>query len=109
MIEHVIQQWNLNKAYQKVCANKGAGGVDGMEISQFKAHLQTNGEALVEHIRNGSYQPSPIKGVEIPKSNGKTMLGIPTLTDRVIQQALHQVLEPVFEPTFQQHSYGFRP
>ena len=110
MIEHVIQQWNLNKAYQKVCANKGAGGVDGMEISQLKAHLQTNGEALVEHIRNGRYQPSPIKGVEIPKSNGKTrMLGIPTLTDRVIQQALHQVLEPVFEPTFQQHSYGFRP
>ncbi|MDZ7754855.1 MAG: group II intron reverse transcriptase/maturase [Rhodohalobacter sp.] len=110
MIEHVIQQRNLNKAYQKVCANKGAGGVDGMEISQLKAHLQTNGEALVEHIRNGSYQPSPIKGVEIPKSNGKTrMLGIPTLTDRVIQQALHQVLEPVFEPTFQQHSYGFRP
>ena len=84
--------------------------MDGMEISQLKAHLQTNGEALVERIRNGSYQPSPIKGVEIPKSNGKKrMLGIPTLTDRVIQQALHQVLEPVFEPTFQQHSYGFRP
>jgi RNA-directed DNA polymerase len=110
MIEHVTQQWNLNNAYQKVCANKGAGGVDGMDISQLKAHLQTNGEALVEHIRNGSYQPSPIKGVEIPKSNGKTrMLGIPTLTDRVIQQALHQVLEPVFEPGFQRHSYGFRP
>ena len=110
MIEYVLQQWNLNKAYQKVCANKGAGGVDGMEISQLKAHLQTNGEALVEHIRNGRYQPSPIKGVEIPKSNGKTrMLGIPTLTDRVIQQGLHQVLEPVFEPTFQPHSYGFRP
>jgi len=84
--------------------------VDGMEISQLKAHLQTNGEALVEHIRNGSYQPSPIKGVEIPKPGGKRrMLGIPTLTDRVIQQALHQVLEPVFEPGFQRHSYGFRP
>jgi hypothetical protein len=55
MIEHVIQQWNLNKAYQKVCANKGAGGVDGMEISQLKAHLQINGQTLVEHIRNGSY------------------------------------------------------
>ncbi|TVM04583.1 MAG: group II intron reverse transcriptase/maturase [Halomonas sp.] len=110
MIEYVLQQWNLNNAYQKVCANKGAGGVDGMDISQLKAHLQTHGEALVEHIRNGSYQPSPIKGVEIPKSNGKTrMLGIPTLTDRVIQQALHQVLEPVFEPGFQSHSYGFRP
>ncbi len=110
MIEHVIQQRNLNNAYQKVCANKGAGGVDGMEISHLKAHLQTNGQTLVERIRNGSYQPSPIKGVEIPKSNGKTrMLGIPTLTDRVIQQALHQVLEPVFEPGFQRHSYGFRP
>ena len=84
--------------------------MDGMEISQLKAHLQTNGEALVEHIRNGSYQPSPIKGVEIPKPGGKRrMLGIPTLTDRVIQQALHQVLEPVFEPGFQRHSYGFRP
>lgn len=84
--------------------------MDGMEISQLKAHLQTNGRALVEQIRNGSYQPSPIKGVEIPKPNGKRrMLGIPTLTDRVFQQALHQVLEPVFEPDFQRHSYGFRP
>ena len=92
MIEHVIQQRNLNNAYQQVCANKGAGGVDGMEIPQLNAHLQTHGQTLVEQVRNGSYQPSPIKGVEIPKSNGKTrMLGIPTLTDRVIQQALHQV------------------
>ncbi|TVQ64598.1 MAG: hypothetical protein EA360_11940 [Balneolaceae bacterium] len=71
---------------------------------------QTNGQTLTEQIRKGSYQPSPIKGVEIPKSNGKTrMLGIPTLTDRVFQQALHQVLEPVFEPDFQRYSYGFRP
>jgi group II intron reverse transcriptase/maturase len=110
MIEYVLRQWNLNNAYQKVCANKGAGGVDGMETPQLKAHLRTHGQALVEHIRNGSYQPSPIKGVEIPKPGGKTrMLGIPTLTDRVIQQALHQVLEPVFEPGFQPRSYGFRP
>ena len=101
MIEHVIQQRNLNKAYQKVCVNKGAGGVDGMEISHLKAHLptgtplaQTHGEALVEHMRSGSYQPSPIKGVEIPKSNGKKrMLGIPTLTDRVIQQAQRNINE----------------
>ena len=84
--------------------------MDGMEIPQLNAHLQTHGQNLVEHIRNGSYQPSPIKGVEIPKTNGKKrMLGIPTLTDRVIQQALHQVLEPIFEPGFQRHSYGFRP
>lgn len=110
MIEQVIQQRNLNEAYRQVCANKGAGGVDGMEISQLKAHLQANGPTLVEQIRKGSYQPRPIKGVEIPKANGKTrMLGIPTLTDRVFQQALHQVLEPVFEPDFQRHSYGFRP
>ncbi len=110
MIEHIIDKRNLNKAYQKVCANKGAGGVDGMEISQLNAHLQTHGRTLEEQVRNGSYQPSPIKGVEIPKSNGKTrMLGIPTLIDRVFQQALHQVLEPVFEPDFQRHSYGFRP
>jgi len=81
-----------------------------MEISQLNAHLQTHGQSLVARIRNGSYQPSPIKGVEIPKPGGKTrMLGIPTLTDRVIQQALHQVLEPVFEPDFQRYSYGFRP
>jgi len=84
--------------------------VDRMEIFQLKTHLQTHGQTLIEHIRNGSYQPSPIKGVEIPKPGGKTrMLGIPTLTDRVIQQALYQVLEPVFEPGFQRHSYGFRP
>lgn len=110
MIEQIIQQRNLNKAYRQVCANKGAGGVDGMDISQLKAHLQTNGHTLVEQIRTGSYQPQPIKGVEIPKANGKKrLLGIPTLTDRVFQQALHQVLEPVFEPDFQRHSYGFRP
>ncbi len=84
--------------------------MDGMEISQLNAHLQTHGRALVARIRNGSYHPSPIKGAEIPKSNGKTrMLGIPTLTDGVIQQAPRQVLEAVFEPDFQRHSYGFRP
>jgi len=110
MIEQIIQQRNLNKAYRQVCANKGAGGVDGMDISQLKAHLQTNGHTLAGQIRTGNYQPRPIKAVQIPKANGKKrMLGIPTLTDRVFQQALHQVLEPVFEPDFQRHSYGFRP
>ena len=91
-------------------ANKGAGGVDGMSVTDLKLHLQTNGENLQVQIRTGSYRPSPIKGVEIPKSGGKTrLLGVPTATDRVFQQALHQVLEPLFEPDFQSHSYGFRP
>lgn len=110
MIELLLDKANLNQAYERVKANKGAGGVDGMQVSDLKAHLQTHGKTLISQIRNGSYQPSPIKGVEIPKSNGKTrLLGVPTATDRVFQQALHQVLEPLFEPDFQPHSYGFRP
>jgi group II intron reverse transcriptase/maturase len=110
MIELLLDKANLNQAYERVKANKGAGGVDGMQVSDLKAHLQTHGTTLISQIRAGSYQPSPIKGVEIPKSNGKTrLLGVPTATDRVFQQALHQVLEPLFEPDFQPHSYGFRP
>lgn len=110
MIETLLNKRNLNLAYQQVYANNGAGGVDGMAIANLKDHLAQNGHQLVHQIRTGSYQPSPIKGVEIPKSNGKTrLLGVPTATDRVFQQALHQVLEPLFEPGFQSHSYGFRP
>lgn len=110
MIELLLNKANLNQAYERVKANKGAGGVDGMQVSELKAHLQTHAKTLLNQIRAGSYQPSPIKGVEIPKSNGKTrLLGVPTATDRVFQQALHQVLEPIFEPDFQPHSYGFRP
>ena len=110
MIALLLNKANLNQAYERVKANKGAGGVDGMQVCDLKTHLQTQGQTLISQIRAGSYQPSPIKGVEIPKSNGKTrILGVPTATDRVFQQALHQVLEPLFEPDFQPHSYGFRP
>jgi group II intron reverse transcriptase/maturase len=110
MIESLVNNPNLNLAYNRVYTNKGAGGVDGMSVNALKAHLQTHGEHLQAQIRTGTYQPSPIKGVEIPKSGGKTrLLGVPTATDRVFQQALHQVLEPLFEPEFQSHSYGFRP
>ncbi len=110
MIELLLNKRNLNLAYEKVVANKGAGGADGMQVSELKAHLESYGSAYQGQIRNGSYQPSPIKGVEIPKSNGKTrLLGIPTATDRVFQQALYQVLEPIFEPDFLPYSYGFRP
>ena len=110
MIEQVLNKRNLNLAYKQVFANKGAGGVDGMPVTELEAYLRAHGAELVAQIRQGGYQPSPIKGVEIPKAHGKTrLLGVPTATDRVFQQALLQVLEPLFEPDFQAHSYGFRP
>jgi group II intron reverse transcriptase/maturase len=110
MIDKVLNRRNLNLAYEKVGANKGAAGVDGMPVNKLNAHLRQNGHQIIREIRYGSYQPQPIKGVSIPKSNGKTrLLGVPTVTDRMLQQALHQVLEPLFEPDFLPHSYGFRP
>jgi len=110
MITTLLSKANLNLAYRRVKANGGVSGVDALEVSDLKQHLQSNGREMVEQIGNGSYQPSAIKGVRIPKGNGKTrMLGIPTTTDRVFQQALYQVLVPLFEPDFQTHSYGFRP
>jgi RNA-directed DNA polymerase len=110
MIELMLEKGNLNRAYQKVLSNKGAGGVDGLQVSDLKAYLCQNGAALTSAIRSGSYQPQPIKGITIPKSNGKTrLLGVPTVADRVVQQALFQVLEPLFEPDFRPYSYGFRP
>jgi len=110
MIAELTTKRNLNLAYEQVYRNKGVGGVDEMGVAQLKSHLQTNGAKYIEQIRVGDYQPSPILGIAIPKSNGKTrLLGIPTVTDRVFQQAMHQVLQPVFELDFQQYSYGFRP
>jgi len=110
MIEQVVERWNLNLAYTRVVSNKGAGGVDGLQVSDLKAQLQNCGTAMVEEIRSGRYQPQPIKGIHIPKSNGKTrLLGVPTVADRMVQQALLQVLEPLFEPDFRPFSYGFRP
>lgn len=110
MIEEVVSQTNLNKAFKKVVSNGGSAGVDRMQVSNLGDHLRSTGQRLRAEIRNGSYKVQPILGVSIPKSNGKTrLLGIPTATDRVIQQALHQALEPLFEPEFQPYSYGFRP
>lgn len=110
MIDQLLDRENLNRAYQKVVSNKGAAGVDGLEVSGLKTHLQLQGQQLVSEVRAGTYQPDPIKGVSIPKGNGKArQLGIPTVTDRMLHQALHQVLEPLFEPDFLSHSYGFRP
>lgn len=110
MINQLTSKANLNEAYLKVYRNKGAAGVDGLSVQTLKSTLQANRTQIIQKIETGTYQPLPILGVEIPKSNGKTrLLGIPTATDRVIQQALHQVLQPLFEVDFQQHSYGFRP
>lgn len=109
MIKLLTSKKNLNEAYLQVYRNKGAGGIDGIQVTELKSILQVSGQQLNAQIERGSYQVSPIKGVEIPKSNGKTrLLGIPTVVDRFYQQALHQVLQPLFEPDFRTHSYGFR-
>jgi group II intron reverse transcriptase/maturase len=93
-----------------VYRNKGSAGVDKVHINELKSTLQCYAKQYISQIERKTYQVSPILGVEIPKSNGKKrLLGIPTVVDRVFQQALHQVLQPIFEPCFQRHSYGFRP
>jgi len=110
MIKQLTNKKNLNAAYRQVYRNKGAAGVDDVQITELKSTLQAHGKQYTQQIEMEGYQVSPILGVEIPKSNGKKrLLGIPTVVDRVFQQVLHQVLQPVFEPDFQNHSYGFRP
>ena len=98
MIEKVTSRKNLLKAYQAVLSNKGAAGVDGMGVKALAAHLKENGQQLVESVCAGSYLPQPILGVAIPKANGnKRLLGIPTVCERWLQQAVHQVIAPLFE------------
>jgi RNA-directed DNA polymerase len=110
MIKQLTSKENLNEAYLRVYRNKGAGGVDNIQVTELKSILKTQGKRYSNQIEGERYQVSPILGVEIPKSNGKTrLLGIPTVVDRLYQQALHQVLQPIFEIDFQKHSYGFRP
>ena len=110
MLKQLTSKKNLNEAYLRVYRNKGAAGVDAIQVTELKAILKVHGEHYANQIERELYQASPILGVEIPKSNGKTrLLGIPTVVDRVYQQALHQVLQPIFETDFQEHSYGFRP
>jgi retron-type reverse transcriptase len=93
MIEQVINRRNMHLAYQQVVRNKGSAGVDGMQVSELKPHIRQEGEAIVLRIINGSYLPQPILGVTIPKSNGKTrLLGIPTVTDRWLQQVVAQTI-----------------
>ncbi len=110
MIEQVINRRNMHLAYQQVVRNKGSAGVDGMQVGELKQHIHKDREAIVLSIINGRYLPQPILGVTIPKSNGKTrLLGIPTVTDRWLQQAVAQAIAPLFEFEFKEHSYGFRP
>jgi len=110
MIKHLTSKRNLNQAYLRVYRNKGASGVDNVQVTELKSIFQANGQRYANQIEREIYQVSPILGVEIPKSNGKMrLLGIPTAIDRVFQQALHQVFHPIFEPDFQAYSYGFRP
>lgn len=110
LLERVLHRDNLNKAYLRVKANKGVGGVDGIEMDELLDYLKENKETIVQSIRDRKYKPQPVKRVEIPKGNGKTRkLGIPTLVDRVIQQAIVQVLSPICEEYFSEYSYGFRP
>jgi RNA-directed DNA polymerase len=110
MIEKVTSRKNLLKAYQGVLSNKGAAGVDGMGVKELSVHLKENGGQIVDSVRAGSYLPQAILGVEIPKANGKKrLLGIPTVCERWLQQAVHQVISPLFELEFKEHSYGFRP
>src|SRR6266852_2471758 len=110
LMEEVASSANLNQAYKRVKANKGAAGVDAMSIAELLPWIRENREKLIALLLDGSYQPKTVRGVEIPKPGGGTrQLGIPTVVDRLVQQALLQVLEPILEPHFSERSYGFRP
>lgn len=110
LIERMLERGNLLKALQAVEANRGAAGMDGMEVSQLRNYLRERWVEIREQILKGSYEPRPVRRVDIPKPGGGTrMLGIPTVLDRFIQQAIHQILSPLWEEGFSAHSYGFRP
>jgi RNA-directed DNA polymerase len=110
VMEEVVRRENLKKALKRVCANKGSPGVDGMTVDELKSYLRTHWPEICEQLLQGQYEPHPVKQVLIPKPGGGTrMLGIPSVLDRFIQQALLQVLNPIYDPAFSPHSYGFRP
>jgi Retron-type reverse transcriptase len=111
LLELILRKHNLNQAYKKVKSNKGAGGIDGMQVDELLSYLKENQEELIQKIRLGKYKPNPVRRVEIPKEEkGKVRkLGIPTVVDRVIQQAIAQELTPIYECQFSDNSFGFRP
>ena len=111
LLDTILRSDNLNAAYKKVKANTGAGGIDGMQVDELLPYLRSNQNELVEQLRKGKYKPNPVRRVEIPKEEkGKVRkLGVPTVVDRVIQQAIAQELTPIFEEQFSDNSFGFRP
>ncbi|QAY88410.1 group II intron reverse transcriptase/maturase [Pseudomonas arsenicoxydans] len=110
LLQRAFARENLQQAWKRVKANKGAAGVDGLNIDQTAQHLLTEWAEIRQQLLSGVYRPSPVRRVVIPKPDGgERELGIPTVTDRLIQQALLQVLQPLLDPTFSEHSYGFRP
>lgn len=109
MIEEILESENMKLSYARLKKNKGSAGIDRMDLSALSSYIKTNWKSLVREIKSNKYCPSSILGVEIPKTNGKTrLLGIPTLLDRLMQQAVNQTLYPLFEPEFRKSNYGFR-
>ena len=110
LLEQILTRDNLNRAYKQVKKNKGAGGIDGMRVGELLPYLRKHREELMQSLQGGKYRPKPVRRVEIPKENGKMRkLGIPTVVDRLIQQAICQILSPIFEEQFSNNSFGFRP
>ncbi|MGM0839061.1 MAG: group II intron reverse transcriptase/maturase [Bacillota bacterium] len=110
LLDKILDRDNLNQAFAQVKRNKGAAGVDGMSVEELGLYMSGNKDDIIRQIRQRKYQPQPVLRVEIPKPNGGTrFLGIPTVTDRVIQQAISQILTPMFDKLFSENSYGFRP
>ncbi|MDF9838864.1 MULTISPECIES: group II intron reverse transcriptase/maturase, partial [unclassified Breznakia] len=110
LLEKILDRNNMNLAYKKIYANKGASGVDGVTLEELKDYIKENWNRIAQEIRERKYKPLPVRRVEIPKPNGGVrQLGIPTVMDRVIQQAIVQVISPIAEPYFSEASYGFRP
>lgn len=109
LLQAVLARDNLARAWKRVKANKGAPGIDGVTIEDFPAHAREHWPAERAQIEGGRYWPQAVRRVEIPKTGGKRMLGIPTVSDRVVQQAIAQVLTPIFDPMFSESSFGFRP
>ena len=111
LLDLILRKDNLNKAYKQVKSNKGAGGIDGMQVDELLPYLRENQDTLIKEIRIGKYRPNPVRRVEIPKeTKGEVRkLGVPTVVDRVIQQAITQELTPIYEERFSDNSFGFRP
>lgn len=110
LMEQVCTVDNINKAYKRVAANKGAAGIDEMQTTELQDWLNNNRQSLMKHLLNNTYEPQPVRRVEIPKpGGGMRQLGIPTVIDRLVQQAVLQVLNPIIDPQFSESSYGFRP